>query len=157
MHTARKRLAIALFGGIAVFSAKVVKGQDGVPVNDKPFEEHWWPSGFGPDDTGGSIYRITPDVVMKALKLVKRGKTATLGKYSASDIPLFGARTWTMLIPGTPTGGPAGKNALIYHDEFVSTEIGQVGTQFDGPGHIGVHTSKGNFMYNGRRTDKVYK
>ena len=27
---------------------------------------------------------------------------------------------------------------MIYHDEYVSTEIGQVGTQFDGLGHIGI-------------------
>src|SRR3989440_632891 len=54
-----------------------------------------------------------------------------------------------MSIPGTPTGGPFGKNALIYHDELVTTEIGQIQTQFDGPGHIGVNTSKGPMMYNG--------
>jgi len=55
-----------------------------------------------------------------------------------------------MSIPGTPTGGPFGKNALVYHDELVTTEIGQIQTQFDGPGHIGVNTSKGPFFYNGR-------
>src|SRR5436309_5589761 len=54
-----------------------------------------------------------------------------------------------MSIPGTPTGGPFGKNALIYHDELVTTEIGQIQTQFDGPGHIGVNTLKGPMMYNG--------
>ena len=54
-----------------------------------------------------------------------------------------------MSIPGTPTGGPFGKNALISHDELVTTEIGQIQTQFDGPGHIGVNTSKGPMMYNG--------
>ncbi|MFP6772680.1 MAG: cyclase family protein, partial [Alphaproteobacteria bacterium] len=30
-----------------------------------------------------------------------------------------------------------------------------VGTQFDGPGHIGVRTSKGDFFYNGRILAKV--
>jgi kynurenine formamidase len=40
---------------------------------------------------------------------------------------------------------------------MVTAEIGQVGTQFDGPGHIGVHTSKGDFMYNGRARDEVYE
>jgi kynurenine formamidase len=38
----------------------------------------------------------------------------------------------------------------VYNDELVTAEIGQVGTQFDGPGHIGVRTSKGDFYYNGR-------
>jgi kynurenine formamidase len=54
-----------------------------------------------------------------------------------------------MYIPGTPTGGPFGKNALVYHDELVITQIGQIQTQFDGPGHIGVNTSKGPMFYNG--------
>ena len=135
----------------------LVKGQGSAPVSDKPFIENWAPTEWGPNDKAGAINRITPQVVMKAMRLVKQGKTATLGKYYASDIPAFGARSWVMSIPGTPTGGPFGKNALIYHDEYVATEIGQIGTQFDGPGHIGVHTSKGNFMYNGRLAEKTYQ
>jgi kynurenine formamidase len=55
-----------------------------------------------------------------------------------------------MTIPGMPTGGPFGEQQLVYNDEYVATEIGQIGTQFDGPGHIGVTTSKGHFYYNGR-------
>lgn len=38
----------------------------------------------------------------------------------------------------------------MYNDEYVATELGQIGTQFDGPGHIGVRTSQGHFFYNGR-------
>jgi len=41
-------------------------------------------------------------------------------------------------IRASPTDGPFGANKLVYNDEFVATEIGQVGTQFDGLGHIGV-------------------
>ena len=55
-----------------------------------------------------------------------------------------------MTIPGLPTGGPFGAQKLVYNDEYLATEIGQIGTQFDGPGHIGVITSKGMFYYNGR-------
>ena len=66
-------------------------------------------------------------------------------------------RGWQLTIPGTPTGGPFGKNALVYHDELVTTEIGQIQTQFDGPGHIGVNTSKGPMMYNGRITWDAYE
>jgi kynurenine formamidase len=131
--------------------------QDAVPVDDRPLTERWAPTEWGPGDKAGAINRITPAMVMQALRLVKQGKTATLGKYYASDIPAFGPRSWTMSIPGTPTGGPFGNNALVYHDEFVATEIGQIGTQFDGPGHIGVHTSKGNFMYNGRMAEQTYQ
>ena len=120
------------------------------PMDDKPFNEKWAPTEWGPNDKVGAPNRTTPAIVMKAVALVKQGKTATLGKLYHSSIPAFGARGWSMTIPGTPTGGPFGKNALVYHDELVTTEIGQIGTQFDGPGHIGVRTSKGNFFYNGR-------
>ena len=89
-------------------------------------------------------------MVLKAVKLVKRGKVATLGKVYQQDAPGFGTRGWRMTIPGLPTGGPFGPQKLIYNDEYLSTEIGQFGTQFDGPGHIGVITSKGMYFYNGR-------
>ena len=46
---------------------------------------------------------------------------------------------------------------MVYHDELVTTEIGQIGTQFDGPGHIAVNTSKGPFMYNGRISWQAYE
>jgi kynurenine formamidase len=127
------------------------------PVSDKPFQEKWAPTEFGSGDKAGAVNRTTPALVLKAVRLVKQGKTATLGKLYMSDIPVFGARSWTMSIPGTPTGGPFGKNALVYHDEFVATELGQIGTQFDGPGHIGVRTSKGDVFYNGRFVKDTYQ
>jgi hypothetical protein len=87
---------------------------------------------------------------MKAVGLVKQGKVATLGKIYAADAPAFGTRSWKLIIPGLPTGGPFGSQKLVYNDEYVATELGQIGTQFDGPGHIGIITSKGMFYYNGR-------
>jgi kynurenine formamidase len=126
-------------------------------VSDKPLEENWAPTEWGPDDRAGSVNRTTPAMVLKAVQLVKQGKVATLGKLYASDVPFFGPRGWNLTIPGTPTGGPFGSNALAYHDEMVTTELGQVSTQFDGPGHIGVMTSKGLFMYNGQMADETYE
>jgi Putative cyclase len=35
-----------------------------------------------------------------------------------------------------------GKNKIVWHDEFLATEIGQVGTQFDDLGHIGAATGE---------------
>src|SRR5882724_11227890 len=148
-------VGLAILGGVGV--SLMSAQQPAQPVNDKPLTERWAPTEWGPNDKAGSVNRTTPAMVMKAMRVVKQGKVATLGKLYHSSIPAFGARSWTMSIPGTPTGGPFGKNALIYHDEFVATEIGQVGTQFDGPGHIGVHTSKGNFMYNARMAETVYQ
>jgi len=121
-----------------------------VAVNNEPINERWAPVEWGADDLVGAVNRTTPEMVLEAVGLVKQGKVATLGKVYASDAPAFGSRSWRMTIPGLPTGGPFGPQQLVYNDEYLATEIGQIGTQFDGPGHIGVRTSKGHFFYNGR-------
>ena len=154
----KKTAALVMTGAFAITCA-VTSGSvlaQNAP-NDKPFTENWWPSEWGADDKAGSINRITPEYVLKAITLVKQGKTATLGKYYDRDIPAFGARIWDMVLPGTPSGGPFGSNGLVFHDEFVTAEIGQIGTQFDGPGHIGVRTSKGDMFYNGREREATYQ
>ena len=153
MNKTSRILALALIAAVWLCSVAVGNAQ----VSDKPFTEKWAPTEYGASDKAGSVNRTTPAMVLKALRLVKQGKVATLGKLYHSSIPVFGARSWNMVIPGTPTGGPFGKNALVYHDEFVVTEIGQIGTQFDGPGHIGVRTSKGDFYYNGRMREQTYE
>lgn len=124
-------------------------GAAGWAVNDEPLTDKWAPSEWGADDKAGSANRRSAASVLKAMKLVKKGKVATLGKVYQQDAPGFGSRGWRMVIPGLPTGGPFGPQELVYNDEYLATEIGQIGTQFDGPGHIGVTTSKGMFYYNG--------
>ncbi len=124
-------------------------------ANDAPFKESWAPSTWGAEDKAGAVNRTTPEMVLKAVGLVKQGKTATLGKIYAGDAPAFGSRGWRLTIPGKPTGGPFGKHMLMYNDDYLATEIGQIGTQFDGPGHIGVKTSQGMYFYNGRMLGKT--
>jgi len=126
-------------------------------ANDAPLTEKWAPSEWGKDDKAGAVNRTTPAMVLAALKLVKQGKVATLGKVYQSDMPMFGVRSWKLTIPGLPSSGPVpfGPQELVGNDEVVTAEIGQVGTQFDGPGHIGVRTSKGDFFYNGRMLAEV--
>lgn len=138
---------------MAFASAAALGAMTSVPAwagNDQPLLENWAPTEWGADDKAGSVNRTTPAMVLSAAKLVKEGKVATLGKIYQQDMPAFGSRGWRMIIPGLPTGGPYGEQEVVYNDEFLATEIGQVGTQFDGPGHIGVITSRGHFFYNGR-------
>jgi len=121
------------------------------PVYDAPISENWAPSKYwGAGDKAGSANHMKSSAnIKRALATVKQFKAISIGKYYHREAPAFGPRGWNMTIPGTPTGGPFGANALIYHDEMVTTEIGQIQTQFDGPGHIGVNTSQGMFHYNG--------
>ena len=44
--------------------------------------------------------------------------------------------------PWRPDGRTIRSNKLVYHDEFVAGQIGQVGTQFDGLGHIGIQRGR---------------
>lgn len=65
-------------------------------------------------------------------------------------MPLFGSRTYSLIIPGLPAGGPLGKEGVVWNDEFIVGELGQIGTQFDGPGHIGITGKDGKARwYNG--------
>jgi kynurenine formamidase len=150
----------ALLAGAVLFatgSTALAQALPG-PSDDKPLTEKWAPSKWGADDRAGSAnHTKNPENVRRALGAVKQFKSLTIGKYYHREIPAFGARGWNLSIPGTPTGGPFGKNGMIYHDELVTSEIGQIGTQFDGPGHIGVNTSKGVFMYNGRMFPESYE
>ena len=108
-------------------------------LSDKP----WWPHPrWGKDDQAGASNWITPAKVLDSAKWIKDGKVYRIGRAYESAMPKFGERAFTLRIPGSPTGGPFGTNKLIYHDEFLATEIGQTGTQFDGLGHIGIQMGK---------------
>ena len=145
--------AIAIALASSAF-AQVLPG----PSSDKPFTENWAPSKWGAQDRAGSAnHTKNPANIQRALATVKQFKSITVGKYYHRDIPSVGERKWSMVLPGTPHAGPFGKNAMVYHDEYVTTEIGQIGTQFDGPGHIGVNTSKGMFFYNGNMYPQSYE
>ena len=75
-------------------------------------------------------------MVLNAVKLVKHGKVATLGKVYQNDMSFFGSRSWRLTIPGLPPAATIGPQDAVGIDELVTAEFGQVGTQFDGPGHI---------------------
>jgi len=105
--------------------------------------DDWYPSPWGPADQRGAANRITPQKVLEAKSLMTRGTVYQLGQVYEASMPLFGTRHFSLKIP--QTFGPMGANQLMFHDELVSGEIGQVGTQFDGLGHIGI----GDLFYNG--------
>jgi Putative cyclase len=69
-------------------------------VNDEPLNDKWAPSEWGADDKVGAPNRTTPEMVLKAIGLVKKGKVATLGKIYAADAPAFGTRR-NLFIPVT--------------------------------------------------------
>jgi kynurenine formamidase len=111
----------------------------------------WYPSRWGADDQRGAANLITPAKVLEAKNLMTRGTVFQLGRVYEAAMPMFGTRHFSLRIP--QTYGPLGSNRTMYHDEIVSAEIGQVGTQFDGLGHIGV----GDLFYNGNDRSEFSK
>jgi kynurenine formamidase len=111
------------------------------------------PSEWGADDERGAANRITPQKILEAAKLITEGQVYELGRNYEAGMPLFPGRHYSLTIPGSPTGGPVGSNQLVSHDEMISGQLGQVGTQFDGLGHIGSRVDGEDVFYNGFKRD----
>jgi kynurenine formamidase len=112
---------------------------------------NWYPSRWGAADQRGAANRLTPAKVLEAKNAITRGAVYQLGRVYEAGIPVFGTRHYSIRIPYM--FGPNGSNNMTYHDEIVSGEIGQVGTQFDGLGHIGI----GDLFYNGHNRAEFAK
>lgn len=121
------------------------------PIRETPIGPPWWPSEWGADDQRGAANRQTPQKVLEAKTLIREGKVFSLGRLYEHGMPLPGKRHFSLTIPGSPTQPPLGKNQMVSHDELFSGEIGQVGTQFDGLGHVGVRIGGDDYFYNGFR------
>jgi kynurenine formamidase len=107
------------------------------------------PSKWGAADERGSANHMTPETVLRATRLIRDGKVYELGKVLEAAIPKFGVRQYAILTQRT--GGPGGRNNVIGNEEVVITELGQVGTQFDGLPHIGI----GADLYNCNKNDAI--
>jgi kynurenine formamidase len=101
--------------------------------------ESWCKSKWGPDDEIGAANLITPESVAAAAKLVKTGKTYSLGVETNSKTPAFGPRSWALVInqPGQAGGIGLGHTETNYNDDVYMGYVG-TGSQIDGLGHIGV-------------------
>ena len=108
-------------------------------VGDSPaLGPDWYPSRWGPEDQRGNGNLVTPAKVLEAVSLIRTGEIVSLGRPYEAAMPLAPGRVYALRMPGGPTGGPYGRvSRTVWNDEFISTEIGQVGTQMDALGHLG--------------------
>jgi kynurenine formamidase len=124
-------------------------------------EGPWWPNKlWGAEDQSGASNWITPEKVLKAISLVKTGQIFDLGHIYDRDMPMVGQRSYNLFIPSFPTYPATGKDSMVFNDEYVTAQIGQVGTQFDGPGHPGrqmkmADGSTADVFYNGFTGDEM--
>ena len=114
---------------IAAFGVRAAAQNDQPPENCR--------SPWGEADQRGATNRLTPAKTLEAAALIRQGKIYQLGRLYEAAMPNYGARSYSMMIP--EMRGPYGKNRLTWNEEFVAAQIGQVGTQFDGLGHVGIN------------------
>ena len=144
------RLTVAFPSALALGLGLAGVSLSGAP-EETPIGPEWWPSRWGRDDQRGAANLMTAARVVAASRLIRDGKVYALGRPYEHGMPLPGKRHFSLTIPGSPTGGPDGRNRIVYHDDLFSGEIGQVGTQLDGLGHVGVRMRGDDYFYNGFR------
>jgi kynurenine formamidase len=120
----------------------------------------WWPSRWGADDQAGALNEITPDVVLAAVSLVRRGTLHDLAHVLHADVPAFPGRTFRSYlttnahhvnrrkaVPGRQGLGAAEVNWVV--EQITATQ--QMGTHMDGLNHLQV----GDRTYNGHRLGDI--
>lgn len=128
---------------VCLTAAVAVYGADAVPEAPRRGSSRW-----GPEDQRGAMNLVTPEKTLEAARLIRTGKMYQLGREYDEAMPQVSGRSYSLVIP---TPGPAmGTNRIKGHEEFVATQIGQVGTQFDSLGHVGI----GDIFYNGTPEDE---
>jgi kynurenine formamidase len=114
-----------------------------------PTEAERCPCKWGAHDQRGSANHMKPETVLRAAKLIRQGEVIELGQTLSPAMPLSNNRRFDLHTKRTfmnPQANSRGSN-----EELVVTEIGQVGTQFDGFAH---QTIGGSF-YNCFKVDDV--
>jgi kynurenine formamidase len=93
---------------------------------------------WGPEDEIGAANRITPASILEASKLIKTGKSYSLGIVIDSSTPAFAPRTLSITVvqPNQQEGNRPTSN-MTYNDDIFNGWLG-TGSQLDGLGHLGI-------------------
>jgi kynurenine formamidase len=126
-----KQIAITLAASTLLFGTVAANAQ--APSWSPPAENQRCPSKWGAADERGAVNHQKPQAVLNATKLIKTGEVIELGHVLAHNIPLVGTRRFDVHIKRTFMNQFA--NLRGSNEEVIITELGQVGTQFDGFAH----------------------
>jgi kynurenine formamidase len=107
------------------------------------------PSKWGAADERGSGNHMTSANVLRAAQLIKSGETFELGHVLGRDMPINPGRQYDLHTKRST--GPLGANQRYSNEELVVSEIGQVGTQFDGFTHQAID----RMFYNCVKMDEI--
>src|SRR6266478_2482253 len=114
-----------------------------------PTESQRCPSKWGAGDERGSGNHMKPASVMRAKELIKTGEVIEIAHVLNDKMPLSGTRRFDVHTKRTFMNQPSNRRGS--NEELVVSEIGQVGTQFDGFAHQSIEYSH----YNCFKTDEI--
>ncbi len=141
-----RAIAAALTAAVALGSASAVAhAQSWRP----PADSQRCPSKWGAGDQRGSANHMKPATVLRAIRLIRTGEVIELGQVLSPSMPFVGTRRFDVHTKRTFMNQPSNRRGS--NEEIVISEIGQVGTQFDGFAHQTIENS----MYNCFKVDET--
>jgi len=145
----RFALFVALAAAVATDGASFAQTREKGP---------WWPSPHGLNDQAGKSNYITPEKILKAMRIPKTGQTYELGRIYEQEMPQYGYRPYFLTV--IPAAEAAKEGTGVAQQDYFTGFIGQMGTQYDAFGHQGktVRMADGslkNVYYNGFSQDDL--
>jgi kynurenine formamidase len=124
---------------------------DGRGTRSKP----WWPSPYGPDDQLGAAAEVTPEKVLRALKLPATGRVIALGRVLEPGMPGDPNRSYHSTILAHNVleqrwTGLGGDDVSSFEEHAEHSY--HVGTHLDGLAHVGI----GDRFYNGTKYEDMF-
>jgi kynurenine formamidase len=98
-----------------------------------PPESQRCPSKWGAGDERGSGNHMKPATVLRATQLIKTGEVIEIAHVLNDKMPFFGTRRFDVHVKRSFMNDFSNRRGS--NEEIVISEIGQVGTQFDGFAH----------------------
>src|SRR5688572_465475 len=118
-----------IFVTLAIASSGILYAQSWQP----PAERERCPSRWGAGDERGSANHMGAAAVLRAARLIHTGEVFELAHQLSGSMPFFGTRRFDLHTKRTFVNPPSNRRGS--NEEIVISEIGQVGTQFDGFAH----------------------
>jgi kynurenine formamidase len=114
-----------------------------------PAENQRCPSKWGAGDERGAANHMKPETVLRATRLIRTGELIELGHVLGAGMPMNPARVFNMTTKRSAAA--PGVNQRGGNEEIVTTELGQMGTQFDAFAHQMI----ANRMYNCFKLEEI--
>jgi len=114
-----------------------------------PTEAQRCPSKWGAGDERGAGNHMKPATVLRAAQLIKTGEAIELGHELSSAMPLQATRQYNVHTKRTFMNQQSNRRGS--NEELLTSEVGQIGTQFDGFAHQSIEYSH----YNCFKTDEI--